>query len=165
MADELQTRTLDADHCVATWDRVLIQVWRGPVTIDALHNLERVTRAFVAENGAKIAIVSVIERSSPPPGDEVRKDMSRYYRDLVPHVTHAVVVPEGGGFRAAIVRGVGVALSTFSPKALPFKFIDSIRSACVVIAPDLSPGAGGASELEAVIEKVRAKVAGVGAKH
>ncbi|AKF04803.1 hypothetical protein [Sandaracinus amylolyticus] len=164
MSDGVQTRTLDADHCLATWDRVLIQVWRGPMTMENLAGLERVARSFLAEQpaGAKVSTISIIERTSPPPTDEVRKGMSRVYRDLTSSMDHAIIVPEGGGFRAAIVRGVGVALSSLSPKALPFKFVDTIRSAAVMVAPQLTPGAGGAGELEAAIERVRAKVAGVG---
>lgn len=165
MAEGIQTRILNADYGVATWDRALIHVWRGPMTMEALSALERVAHTFIAEQpkGTKIVNISIVERSSPPPAEHIRKELSRFFRDLIPNANEAIIVPEGGGFRAAIVRGVGVALSTFAPRAIPFKFQESVRAAALTAAPHLSPGAGGALALEDAIERVRMKTAGVGA--
>jgi len=166
MAEGMITRSLDADHAVVTWDRVLIQVWRLGITPDAITDLERVARSYASEQpGGKISSISIIERTSPPPPEHVRKDLSRFYKNLAPQLHEAIIVAEGGGFRAALVRGVGVALSSLAPKSLPFKFVDTIRSASITIGPHLSPGSGGASELEAVVERVRTMAAGVGEKY
>ena len=153
----MKTRTHDADHCVVTWDRVLIQVWRFATTREAIADLDAVTRAFLTEQrtGRKICSVAIVEHTSPPPGEYVRGDLSRFYREHTPSMHEAIIVPEGGGFRAAMVRGVGVALSTLAPRSLPFKFVDSIRSAANLIGPHLAPEAGGAMGLASVIEEAR----------
>ena len=152
-------RTLDRDHCVATWDRVLIQVWRGAVTHEAVRDLERVAQTFLNEGGAKkISSVSLVERSSPAPTDEVRGELSKFYRELAPNAHEAIVVAEGSGFRGALVRGVGVTLSMLAPRALPFKFVGSIPEATAAIAPHLTASAGGASGLQAALEEVRSEL-------
>lgn len=166
MPERLITRSLDADHGVFTWDRVLIQVWRLGITADAVDALERVTLEYAREQpGGKISSLSIIERTSPPPAEHVRRDLSRFYKNLGPHLHEAIVVAEGGGFRAALVRGVGLALSSLAPNSLPFRFVDTIGSASMAIAPHLSPGAGGASGLLAVVERARTMVAGVGGQY
>jgi len=157
MTEATKTWAHDTDHCVVSWDRVLIHVWCHATTRDAIANLERYARAFIAEQppGQKICSLGIVERTSPPPGDQVRSDLSRFFRELMPQLNAAIIVPEGGGFRAAMVRGVGVALSTLAPRSLPFTFADSIPSAAQRIAPFLSPRAGGAATLETVIEQAR----------
>jgi len=154
--ERMNTRSHDSDHCIVTWDRVIIQVWRFATTREAIADLELISRAFIAEQRTrKICSVSIVEHTSPPPGELVRGHLSRFYRELAPSVHEAVIVPEGGGFRAAMVRGVGVALSTLAPRSLSFKFADSVRSAADVVGPHLSPTAGGAMALEAAIEEAR----------
>lgn len=156
--EEMKTWTHDTDHCVVTWDRALIHVWRYATTRPAVTDLDRVARAFLSEQkpGQKICSIGIVENTSPPPGEHVRSDLSRFFRELVPHLNAAIIVPEGGGFRAAMVRGVGVALSTLAPRSLPFTFADSVRSASNQVAPHLSPRAGGSLALEGVVEQARA---------
>jgi len=124
-------------------------------TASAVSNLEKIARAYIAEQKGKISSVAVVERTSPPPGDEVRALLSRFYRELAPQMNQQIVVAEGGGFRGAIVRAVGVTLSTLSPGTLPFRFVGSVNEASVLIGPHLSPVAGGEPALRRVIEGVR----------
>jgi hypothetical protein len=143
-------RTVDRDHCVATWDRVLLQVWRLSTTAEAIENLYTVTRAFMAQERRPISSLAIVESTSPPPSDAVRKALSKYYRELAPKMNAAIVVAEGGGFRAAIVRGVGLTLSMLAPKKLPFTFLGDVNEAAQLLAPNLSSTAGAEGLLSAV---------------
>jgi hypothetical protein len=158
VVEKWKIRTADPNHCVATWDRVLLQVWHFEVTPAAVIDLERVARDLIALKGNAISSLAIVEASSPPPGDVVRQSLSKFYRDLAPQLNTAIVVGEGGGFRGAIVRSVGVALSMLAPRALPFKFVGSVSEATTLVAPHLSLLAGGAASLEEIIVDLRTEI-------
>lgn len=152
-------RTVDRNHAVATWDRVLLQVWRGVVTPEAVQELLAVGRALIREHpGQRCSSLSVVESVSPPPNERVRPLLSACYRELAPEMRLQLFVAEGSGFRAAIVRGVGLAVSTFAPSFLPFKFASSVREAAVAIEPQLSARAGGSEALIEAVADLRAKL-------
>jgi hypothetical protein len=146
---------LDKDHCVALWDNVLIQVWHFAATAAAVTELERIARSFILQRGGRICSVAVIERTSPPPKDDVRVLLAKFYRELAPQMSEQIVIADGGGFRGALVRAVGVTLSTFAPRALPFRFVGSVNEATALVAPHLSARAGGEKELQRVLREVR----------
>lgn len=152
-------RTLDRNHVVATWDRVLLQLWRGEVTPQAVQALLEVGRSLILEHrGQRCCSLSVVESVSPPPNERVRPLLSACYRELAPGMRLQLFVAEGSGFRSAIVRGVGLAVSAFAPSLLPFKFASDIREAAVAISPQLSPSAGGYEALIEAVAKVRAQL-------
>lgn len=151
-----QVRAFDSDHCIATWQGVLIQVWRGATTPAAVRELKEIARAYIAEEGRPICSIAVIERTSPPPPDALRNQLAEFYRSVDMNV--AVVVAEGGGFRGAIVRGVGLTLSTLAPRSLPFKFVTTVEEATALIAPHLPPGAGGADGLRRIVDEIRGEL-------
>lgn len=156
---EPRIRTLDRNHAVATWDRVLLQVWRGDVTPQAVQQLLDVGNELIRQHpGHRCSSLSVVESASPPPNERVRPLLSSCYRELAPGMRLQLFVAEGSGFRAAIVRGVGLAVSTFAPSLLPFKFASSIREAAVAIGPQLSERAGGPDALVAAVSQVRAQL-------
>jgi len=146
---------MDKDHCVALWDRVLIQIWHLATTASAVAQLEQIARGYIAQVNSPISSIAIVERSSPPPGDEVRALLSKFYRDLAPQMSQQIVVADGGGFRGAIVRAVGLTLSTLSPATLPFRFVGSVSEATALVAPFLSPKAGGEPALRRTLEDVR----------
>jgi hypothetical protein len=152
-------RSIDKNHCVATWDRVLIQVWRGEATLEAAQELLKLGRAFLAEHpGSPCNSLSIVESRSPPPADKVRAVLSACYRELAPGMQHQFFVAEGSGFRSALVRGVGLTVSTFAPSLLPFKFSSSVDEASLIIAATLSPKSGGAEGLKAAVASLRVKL-------
>lgn len=155
MSPELITRAVDRDHCLGTWDRVLLQIWRWEVHPASVAELDRIARAFMADRSRRISSLAVIEATATPPSPAARQALSKFYRELASAMTLAVVVPEGSGFRAAFVRGVGLTLSTLSPHMLPFKFVGSVDQAALLLAPHLSPAAGGAEALVERIEELR----------
>jgi hypothetical protein len=152
-------RNIDVNHCIATWDRVLIQVWRGEATTEAAQVLMKAGRLFLAEHpGVQCNSLSIVESRSPPPNDKIRQALSACYRDFAPRMKHQIFVAEGSGFRSALVRGVGLTVSTFAPSLLPFKFAASVDEAAMVIAPSLSTTAGGAEGLKGAVRSLRDKL-------
>ena len=151
-------KILEPGYCIATWDRVLLQIWRLEVTNEAVENLRRIGRAFVLESKQPVSSLSIVESTSPPPSDKLRGALSAFYRDLAAQMKEQIVVAEGSGFRSALVRSVGLALSAISPKTLPFKFVGGVEEAAVLIRPHLTPAAGGVAGLQQAIKDVRANM-------
>jgi hypothetical protein len=149
---------LDRDYCIATWDCVLIQMWRREVTAEAVRHLIEIARRFNNEQARPICSIAVIERTSPPPSERVRSSLSHFYRGSAADFAVAAIVAEGGGFRSALVRGVGAALSMLAPKALPFEFVATVRAAALIIGSHLSPLSGGTHALERSVEQVRLRL-------
>jgi hypothetical protein len=152
-------RGIDKDHCFATWERVLIQIWRGEATVEAAQELLKLSKVFLTENGGQLGnSLSIVESRSPPPTDKVRPILSACYRELAPSTRNQIFVAEGSGFRSALIRGVGLAVSTFAPSLLPFKFAASVDEAALTIASSLPPRSGGAEGLKQAITGLRTKL-------
>jgi hypothetical protein len=141
---------------VATWDRVLIQQWRGPATLEAAQQWLVLGEEFIKESGGQpCSNLSIVESSSPPPSEKVRRALSASFRGLAAGMHHQIVVAEGSAFRTALVRAVGLTLSTLSSSSLPLKFVVSLDEAALTLAPDLSAAAGGAAGLKSAIMSLR----------
>lgn len=149
----------DDAHVVATWGRTFIQVWRGAPTAKASARINDLAAGFVACSPSPATCLWVIEAKSPPPDDATRKNFAAFSRDLVASMQLAVIVAEGGGFRGALVRGVGAALTTILPHRSRFKFVDDVATAAELLAPYLTAGSGGPEALLRVIADARSKVA------
>jgi hypothetical protein len=154
-----EIRNIDQNHVVATWDCVLLQLWRGEATARAMQGLREAGRALLAAHpGRACCSLSIIEPSSPPPSDHVRPVLSAVYRELGPGMRHQLFVAEGSGFRSALVRGVGLAVSALAPSLLPFKFASSIVDAAETIVPSLSARSGGAPALLEAVSFLRTRL-------
>lgn len=152
-------RSLDQNHVIAIWDRVLLQVWRGEATPRAVQALGDAGRALLAAHpGARCCSLSIIEASSPPPSEQVRPLLSKVFRELAPGMQHQLFVAEGSGFRSAIVRGVGLAVSAIAPSLLPFKFASNVEDAAGTIAPCLTPLAGGVAGALSAVALLRSRL-------
>lgn len=148
--------TIDHNHVVATWDNVFLLLWRGEATAGGVEDMARVAATWVRERAkGTTTVLSVIENRSPPPNDRVRPLLMAFYRDLAPVMRRPLVVAEGSGFRGALVRGVGTAVSALAPSLLPFQFPSSVNDAAAIIAPSLSARSGGAPALIEAVAFVR----------
>jgi hypothetical protein len=160
VSESAKIRELDREHCVATWDRVLLQIWRLEVSAQAVDRLYKIGHAFISEHSVPLTMLTIVEPTSPAPSDKVRASLSALYRELSPHMKEQIVVAEGSGFRSALVRSVGIALSTIAPRSLPFKFVSSVDEGAAMIRPHLSPAADGVDGLHRAIREVRAQMQG-----
>jgi hypothetical protein len=119
--------------------------------------MNQIARELVAKDSLRASYFSIVEPSSPPPNDKARAELARFSRQIVPDMAAAIIVAEGGGFRASLVRAVGVTLTMLLPHRVPFKFPSNVEDGITLIAPHLSPGAGGAHGLRRALADVRAQ--------
>lgn len=154
VSELLNVRNIDHSYCVATWDRVLIQLWRGEATLEAAEQWLKIGEAFLLESaGNRCSSLSIVESRSPPPADKVRQALTASFGGLARSMRHQIVVAEGSAFRSALVRGVGLTLSP-----VPLGYAVSVDEAARTLAPELSPTAGGAESLKSVVSTIRALV-------
>jgi hypothetical protein len=145
-------------HVLAVWHDTLIQIWWGPATVETMATLTRITRASIAASKTPLQLLLVIEVTSPPPGPAALEEFIRYTRDVVPRLSVAVAVAEGGGFRASMMRSVAASMAMVMPSRLPYVFADSVRTGAALVAPHLPKGLGGAEALTRAVEELRTRV-------
>lgn len=149
----LRVKAMDRDHCVAVWNRTLIHIWRHGTSVDAVQEMVETGRKLLATARGPVTVLGIIEKSSPPPEGAARDALARWSRDDVPKMALGVMVADGGGFRAALVRGVGITLSAVMKHRVPFKFVADVHEAAVHLAPHLPPGGG--EDLLAIVQHLR----------
>lgn len=147
----------DSAFCVATWHQTVFTVFSGIATVEHVVGISALCQSFLSNGKGPATYMSVIERSSPAPTDVVRKELARWSRDVASKMSAAVIVAEGGGFKNAIVRGVGVALTVLTPHAVPFKFCGNVAEGVELLARFIPESVGGAAELSLAIAEVRAR--------
>ncbi len=145
----------DEAHIVATWGRTFIQIWRGAATPQASEQVNVLASKFVDAAPQPATSLFIVESHSPPPEDQTRKNFAAFSRDIVSRLALAVIVTEGSGFKAALVRAVGVTLTTMVPHRSRFKFVNDVDMAAHLLAPHLLPGSGGAAALTRVVQELR----------
>lgn len=158
MNPPILVRGTDDNYIVGIWGTTLIQIWRGAATAKASAEVNRIGRELVESTPFPATSLFLVERGSPPPEDETRKNFAAFSRDIVSRMALSVVVAEGGGFRGALVRAVGVTLTTLLPHSSKFKFVNDLGTAVRLIEPHLRPGIGGAEGLTAATEELRSKL-------
>lgn len=156
---DLKFRDVGPSHCIATWDTAHIYLISGAFTDAMLEALGETLKAFVRESrkSQSVTAVSIIARGAPPPPDHLRKHLADLYRGLPPVVKQVIVLPEGGGFRMAMVRGVCTALAALSPFPFRFSFVSSVQDAADALSRHLSQPTL-APDFERVVETMRAEL-------
>jgi hypothetical protein len=151
-------RVVDDVHVVGVWGTTLIQIWRGAPTSTLTAEMNRIASGLVASSRHPVSSLFIVERQSPTPDDEARKDFATFSRDIVSRMVVSVVVAEGGGFRGALVRAVGVTLTTILPHSSKFRFVGDVASAVQLIEPHLEPGNRNGGALLAAADELRGKM-------
>jgi len=142
---------LAGEDITATWHDVLINIQKGNATSSTPHNIQRAAESLLQKHQQFILLI-VVEPQAPPPAADVRKRLSDFLSLRRANILRTFVVPEGGGFRAATVRGVGVALSLLAPKGLNFTFCESVGQVASVLSPALGPYGGSEAFLSAIAD-------------
>jgi hypothetical protein len=111
---------LEPNHCVATWRRFVVIIWRHDTTHDGVSDLRRALTA-TASKSEQIALVTIVEPNAPPPPSEVRDALARLLGEFGRTIRFSAVAFEGSGFRAAMVRGVVTGLTLLARMPYPHK--------------------------------------------
>lgn len=116
--------------------------------------MNRIANAFIDTSSVPASSLFIVEGTSPPPEQETKKNFATFSRDIVARMSIAVIVSEGGGFRGAIVRAVGLTLTTIMPHRSRFHFVNDVPAAAELLAPHLQAG-GRAAELVRTVDELR----------
>lgn len=156
LGEPLIIRASDRDYCFATWDRVLLAIWLGEMTPNAAQELLEAARRFVADNQElPLSNLSIVGSQCPPPREKVRVQLATVCRELEAAGVEQVWVAEGSQSRAALLLGVGLAVSTAASATLRLKFAVTVYEAAEMIAPRLSGASGRAPVLRSIVDQVR----------
>ena len=94
---------------------VFIALWRESVT-RALFEKQRLGLSYLARRyPGEVSFLCVIEATSKPPEDEIRKASAEMIASLSGNLRCVALVIEGSGFRAAVTRGVLIGMSLLLP--------------------------------------------------
>jgi hypothetical protein len=126
------------DCVFATWERLVLAVWRGNTTVAAVRRGDQVLAQYAAECGERVFLLTVVEENSPLPPLEARMELAACLRRASTVVARSALVFEGEGFRAASVRAVVAGISLFSRPEYPHRVFASVGSAARFLAGGLS---------------------------
>lgn len=147
----------DADYCLAMWHDTVICVWSGKTSLECLARQDAACLQVIkrTRHGTYLGVIGV---SSPAPDDACRAALARWSRDLCTKLAKVVIVAEGGWFRAALVRGVGTALTTLLPHRIPITFATDVMEGSQRLGPALPLQSGGAEALLEVVKMLRKRL-------
>ncbi len=96
-----------------------VAIWRGSVTQASFARQKDGLAHVVKAHPDGAAFMCVIEPTSSPPDDELRRASTRMLAEHGELLRCVAIVIEGDGFRAAIARSVIVGMSLFYPRRQP----------------------------------------------
>jgi hypothetical protein len=110
---------------------VCIAVWRRKSTRERFDAQKKCLDEVVAKNKGKAAFICVVEPTSEPPDEDVRKASSAMISAHEKNLKCVALVIEGTGFRSAITRTVlsGIVMLIRTPS--PIKYFDTPKAACL----------------------------------
>jgi hypothetical protein len=143
-------------ECVfATWQRIVLAVWRGNTTVAAVRLGDQVLAQHAEERGERVFLLTVVEENCPLPPVEARVELAACLRRASAVVARSAVVFEGEGFRASSVRAVVAGISLFSRPEYPHRVFASVSSAARFLASGLGVASPGAHHLIGMVNGAR----------
>ena len=117
------------DVVLAVWDRVVLALFRGRTTVQALRRAGQLVPELHASSKELVFMLTVVEEQASLPALEVRMELVSFLKGVNGQVDRSAVVFEGEGFRAASVRAVVAGVSLFSRPDYPHRVFGSVGSA------------------------------------
>jgi hypothetical protein len=145
----------DREHCIAVWDRIVFEIWRGPATLAGSTRMMTTCEELLRSGRGPVNFIAILERTSPPPSEPVRAVLAQWSREVVPRMETAIVVAEGGGFRSSIVRGVCTALTLLAPHRARFKFVGAVEDGLKLLVSPTPSTTRNLGQLRMVVDEVR----------
>lgn len=107
---------------VFTLENILVLIWKAPPIYDGVKACARATEILRLNHPSKkIGFLTYVEprAQSGSPSEPVRNGLSSFLRANQQHIVASVVIYEGTGFRATIVRSVVTAIQVASALDFP----------------------------------------------
>jgi hypothetical protein len=134
-----RSTVLHSGHGLVMAERrgVSIAIWRRKPNRQLFEIQKKCLDDVVAKNVGKAAFVCVVEPTSEPPDDDIRKAAAQMVSSHEKDLKCVALVIEGTGFRSAITRTVlsGIVMLIRTPA--PIKFFDTPKSACMWLGSQL----------------------------
>ena len=116
---------------------ISIAIWRRKPNRELFEIQRKCLADVVAKNKGKAGFICVVEPTSEPPDDDIRKAASQMITVHEKNLKCVALVIEGSGFRSAITRTVlsGILLLVRTPS--PIKFFEVCKSACMWVGSQI----------------------------
>jgi hypothetical protein len=116
------------DHVIATWDRVMIILFRVDSTMAAVRSgyeiFDRLAREYPG-----VFLLTIVEKDARMPSVVVRDAVAEFLSQAAGRMILSAVVYEGTGFRAAAVRSVVSGLAMLTNYSYPHKVFPRVEGA------------------------------------
>src|SRR5581483_7108810 len=89
------------DYLFATWQHLMLAVWRGHTTMDGVREGQRVFHEHIKNHPGGVLLLTVVEDGAPMPDADARNELGKLLQSGAGHTKKSAVVYEGEGFRAA----------------------------------------------------------------
>jgi len=148
------------NHLIATWESVVIPVWRVETTMSGVLMLDKVFDAAAQQYPSGVFLLTIVEPNAPVPTPDVRKAMALMLTKWASRLLVSAVVHEGTGFRAAMVRSVVIGVAMLTKLPFRHKVFSTIDEAARWFAATSATAAawGGEKPLVDAVAEVRARV-------
>jgi hypothetical protein len=137
---------------------VCVAVWRGPVTRPRFNTQRDALEEVVGRHPEGVGFLCVIEPTSKPPSDELRKESAEMVRRHESVLRCIACVVEGTGFVNALARSTLAAMASMvGPRRVPLAVLGTVSAAATWMAPHID--ARDSVVLSRAVESIRAEMA------
>jgi hypothetical protein len=105
---------------------VFLGLWRGTVTRERFEAQRLGVESVIRANPQGIALLVVIEPSSPVPDSDIRRASGNMLALQRPYIRYAACVMEGDGVRATLVRAALMAMRNLVTGKLPTGYLATV---------------------------------------
>jgi hypothetical protein len=155
MPTDAATFSADAEHCIAMWRNVLIQIWRTATSEVGARNARAAGAKLLAATQGPLGCIVVVERDAAMPSPAARAQLSALVADVAARTRGIALVQEGDGFRAATVRAVMTGLMLVARNAVPHKIFRTVDEGEAWLRSLMDGHAGAPGELAQTVAGLR----------
>jgi hypothetical protein len=151
----------NADCVIAAAEGVAVAFWLCHTTVEDVEELARAARRAQQGSTERVRLVQIVPQTAVPPDARARAALVRMLRGLQGIVSHSVIVFEGEGFRAAMVRSIVASIASLSNPGFPHRVFAQLPEA----AAWMNEGSAelGAEKVEAIVQHIRTAIVRGGA--
>jgi len=147
----------NVDCVIGAADSVAVAFWLHQTTVEDVEELGRAARRAQQGSSERVRLVQIVPQTAATPDARVRAALARMLRGLQGIVSHSVIVFEGEGFRAAMVRSIVTSIASLSNPGFPHRVFATLPEAAAWMCD--RRGALDARQIEAIVQRVRTAIA------
>jgi hypothetical protein len=148
----------NADCIIGFAEGVAVAVWLHHTNIEDVAELGRTVRRAHHGSRDSVRVVQVVTQTATTPDARVRAALASLLRGAKGIVSHSVILYEGEGFRAAVVRSIVTSIASLLNPGFPHRVFGRLPDAAAWMSGgDASPNA---RQIEEVVQRVRAAIVG-----